>query len=206
MQKITDSIPHDTDVSLTPFGATLVTQADPRIALQDLGNRIFQSHVTYMNTIIPLQATDTTGGTKLHSEVITNSYTNYSYTSTNTDLYNFMKLPFEVKHLIIKYSKNKEKIIKHVFDTFYKGASFDEQEFKVIKYCKKILKIPCEPLIKSSNRAFLLFREKLCFNPEYIDPFMRMYMTYSNSIIPPNIAFQRIELQKEENDFESPKK
>lgn len=137
LQKIADNIPPGTDVSLTPLGTLLVTEADPRIALQDLGNRIFQSHVTYMNTIIPLKATETIGGTKLKKEVITNSYTNYSYTSTNTDLYNFMKLPFEVKHLIIKYSKNKEKIIKHVFDTFYKGASFDEQEFKVIKYCKK---------------------------------------------------------------------
>jgi len=202
LKKIVDNIPPGKDVSLTPIGAISSTEADPLIDLQDFKNRIFKSHVTYMNAIVPLRSTETIGGNNMSLQTIKNSYTYYSYNSTLTDLYNFMKLPFQVKHMIIQYSEDKEKIIKHVFNTFYKSNDFKskdielESELTVIKHCKKILNIPLEQPIKSSdNKAFLLFREILYFQPEYIDPFMLIYMTYSNSPVPPNIAFQSIPIK-----------
>lgn len=148
-----------------------------RNALQDLRNRVYKSHVTYMHRIVPLPINNTetaaiSGGNK---------------SSKKLDLYAFMKLPFEEKRLMIRYSPHKEAIIKDVFDTFYKNAHFDRNELTIIKYCKTILKVPLEPIIKSSNKAFLLFRETLYFHPEYIDPFTRIYMIYSNSLLPPSI-------------------
>jgi len=201
LKNIVDNIPPGKDVSLTPIGAISSTKADPLIDLQNFKNRIFKSHVTYMNAIVPLRSTETIGGNNMSFQTIKNSYTYYSYNSTLTDLYNFMKLPFQVKHMIIQYSEDKEKIIKHVFNTLYKSNDLKskdielelELELTVIKHCKKILNIPLEQPIKSSdNKAFLLFREILYFQPEYIDPFMLIYMTYSNSPVPPNIAFQSI--------------
>jgi hypothetical protein len=178
-------------------GPILENQQHPRTVLKDLYNRTLKDHVTYMNmnTVIPIKPIS---GTKRSSKTIINSYTDYPYDPTKPeDLYNFMKLPFQVKHMIIQYSTDKEKIIRHVFDTFYKSDNFKieeiDKEIAVIKHCKNILKVPLEQPIKSSdNKAFLLFREILYFQPEYIDPFMRIYMTYSNSPVPPNIAFQSI--------------
>ena len=181
---------------LTPFGPILENQQHPRTVLKDLYNRTLKDHVTYMNTIIPIKPGSSVSGRTKSSSLKTNSYTDYTYNPTNTDLYNFMKLPFQVKHMIIQYSKDKEKIIKHVFDTFYKSDDFKSDDIKkeiaVIKHCKKILKVHLEKTIESSDNAFLLFREILYFQPEYIDPFMLIYMTYSNSPVPPNIAFQSI--------------
>jgi hypothetical protein len=194
LQILRNNIPPGSE--LTPFGPILENQQHPRTVLRDLYNRTLKDHVTYMNINIPIKQSSVSGRTK-RSSLKTNSYTNYTYNSTEPeDLYNFMKLPFQVKHMIIQYSTDKEKIIKHVFDTFYKSGNFNieeiDKEIAVIEHCKKILKVPLEQPIKSSDTAFLLFREILYFQPEYIDPFMLIYMTYSNSLVPPNIAFQSI--------------
>jgi hypothetical protein len=186
---------------------------NPREDLKNLYNRIYNEHIKFMNNKIPL-SNDITGGNGVKrnresSEVyigsnskviqdIKNSYINYKYKSHSDELCNFMKLPFEVKHMIIQYSSDKEKIIKDVFTKFYKDTSIilDEKEIETelrnIRYCKHVLNIELEKPIQRStvrnNNAFLLFRESLYFYPEYIDPVMCIYMTYTNSFLPPMIT------------------
>lgn len=169
------------DTILTPFGYIVTKLEDPRNALRSLYYRIWNAHLLYMSKIIPLPTMNNViGGRNVKPD---------SNKKNPMSLYEFMKLPFQAKLMI---TKHKEDIIKEVFTTFYNNMVFDQKELDRIRYSKKILNIPMEQPINGISKNLLLFRELLYFYPEYIDPVMRTYMTYSNSPIPPIIAFRPI--------------
>lgn len=210
LEMLCNSLPPNSH--FTPVAALVAAQCDPHYLLKDILKRLL--HITLSNIVDDVGMVDVNtsvqegGFNSEHSpnkllsdkqlqliENLKKSYRDYTYNSTEQDLYNFMKLPFEVKHMIIQNSYDKERIIKHVFETFYTNSKFDKKELSVIRYCKKVLGVSLESSRRSGGNAFVLFRESVYFYPEYIDPVMCVYMKYKNSLLPVNIAYQELKLK-----------